>query len=153
MKRPKMTNIKFLMEKNIPALKCGVALDAPYFNLDPGADVSLKAPVLFMSSDQIKIAGNKVKLNGVNDFLKYYTDKVLYECNVKGAAHFNFSDLNYLPRFMKVTPMLGSISQKEAAKIMTYYLDSYFKVYLKGEDLNKIKDKISSNVIFREITS
>ena len=147
-----LTTLKFLMEKDIPAVKCGVALDVPFFNIDSTADISLKAPVLFMSSDFIKIADSKVKLKGVNDFLKHYTNKTLYECNVKGTAHHNFSDMNYLPRFMKFTPMLGSISQKEAAKIMSYYLNVYFKGHLKGEDFNKLKDSISSEVIFREIT-
>ncbi len=146
-----LTTLKLLMEKNLPTIKCGVVLDVPYFNMYPTSDITLKAPVLFMSSDYIKIAGSKVKLKGINNFLKHYTTKTLHEVNVKGAAHFNFSDMNYMPLFMKLTPMLGSISQKKAAKIMAFYLDAYFKGYLKGENLNKIEDCISSEVEFIEI--
>jgi hypothetical protein len=140
------------MKKDMPAVKCGIALDVPFFNMDSASDISLKAPILFMSSDYIKLKGSKVKLRGLNDFLKHYTNETLHEANVKGAAHYNFSDMNYLPKFMKLTPMLGSISQKEAARIMTFYLDAYFKGHLKDEDLNKIEDSISSEVEFREIT-
>ena len=147
-----LTTLQFLMEKDLPAVKCGVALDVPYFNMDSTSTISLKAPILFMSSDYIKLSGSKVKLKGLNDFLKHYTNETLYEANIKGAAHYNFSDMNYLPKFMKLTPMLGSISQKEAARIMKFYLDVYFKGHLKGENLNKIEDSISSEVEFREIT-
>lgn len=146
-----LTTLEYLMKKDLPALKCGIALDVPYFNMDSASDISLKAPVLFMSSDNIKLSGRKIELRGLNDFLKYHTEEKLHEANVKGSAHYNFSDMNYLPRFMKLTPMLGSISQKEASKIMTFYLDAYFKGHLKGEDINRIEDNISSEVEFREI--
>lgn len=146
-----LTTLKFLMTNEVPSVKCGIALDAPYFIMDPASDISLKAPVLFISSDYQKIAGNKIRLNGINGFLKNYTDKTLHEANVKGSAHYNFSDMNYLPRFMKLTPMLGSIPQKEAAEIMTHYLNIYFRGHLKGEDLNKLNNSINSRVSFREI--
>jgi Platelet-activating factor acetylhydrolase, isoform II len=146
-----LTTLQFLMKKEFPAVKCGMALDVPYFNMDSTSDISLKAPILFMSSDYIKLSGSKVKLRGLNDFLKHYTNETLHEVNVKGAAHYNFSDMNYMPKFMTFTPLLGSISQKEAVKIMKFYLDVYFKGHLNGENLKKIEDSISSEVEFREI--
>ncbi|NOQ75960.1 MAG: hypothetical protein GQ574_28395 [Crocinitomix sp.] len=146
-----LTTLQFLMTKDLPTVKCGIALDVPFFNLDATSDVSLKAPILFMSSDFIKLSGRKVKLRGLNDFLKHFTNETLHEANIKGAAHYNFSDMNYLPKLMKLTPMLGSISQKEAARIMKYYLDAYFNGHLKGGDLSKIENSISSEVEFREL--
>lgn len=146
-----LTTLEFLMKKDFPAVKCGIALDVPYFILDAESDISLKAPVLFMSSDYIKLSDTKVKLSGINDFLKHYTDKSLHEANIKGAAHYNFSDMNYLPKFMTFTPLLGSISQAEAARIMAFYLDTYFKGHLNDGNLNKIENSISSAVEFRAI--
>jgi len=146
-----ITTLKFLMEKDFPSVKCGIVLDAPYYITDATSNLSLTCPVLFMSSDYIKLANNKVKLKGANDFLKDYTNEDLYEVNVKGAAHFNFSDVNYLPKYMEFTSMLGSIPQEEAVRIMAFYLENYFKGYLKGGDLKKIEESISSRVEFRKI--
>lgn len=146
-----LTTLKLLMETNSPSIKCGIALDVPYFILDKKSDVSLTSPILFMSSDFIKIAGDKVKLGGINNYLKHFTNQPLYECNVSGAAHYNFTDMNYTPRFMKLTPMLGSIPQDEAARILSEYQKTFFNIFLKGENPEKLNEKVSDSVNFEEI--
>lgn len=147
-----LTTLKFLMEKELPAIKCGISLDVPYFNFDSESSISLNTPVLFMSSDKIKIGDSEVRLSGTNDFLAHYTEKQLHECTVKESAHYNFTDMNYVSPLLKFTPLLGSISQKEAAKILTHYLNAYFKHHLQGESINKLYENISEEVVFREIT-
>lgn len=146
-----LTTLKFLMEKELPAIKCGISLDVPYFNLDSESSISINAPILFMNSDKLKIGDSEVRLSRTNDFLAHYTEMPLHECTVKGSAHYNFTDLNYVSPLLKFTPLLGSISQKEAAKILTHYLNAYFGYHLKNENIDKLNDSISSEVSFREI--
>ncbi len=145
-----ITTMKYLMEHPESGIKCGMALDAPYIITSKESPLSISAPVLHLTSEYIELAGTTVQLQRTNYFLSAYTDQPMYEAYVRGTSHMNFTDLNYSPRALRMTPLLGHIEQERAANILQYYCDDFFNTYLKSEEKDFKPKAIFDEVSFEK---
>ncbi|MCP4151610.1 MAG: hypothetical protein GY757_27955, partial [bacterium] len=60
-----------------------------------------------------------------------------YEITVKGAEHYNFTDMAFFPAFMKKLGIIGPIDGKRGVKIMNVYSLAFF-----DKHLNSIKTSL-----------
>jgi hypothetical protein len=108
-----------------------ISLDAPWIGQP------LAVPALVMASTDFKYAGADVSLHGTFD-LPLSQGRGAYLIEPEGTAHFNFSDLNYIPVLKLFTPILGGIEGKYMGKLLNSALLEYLRQLEQGTDFSKV---------------
>ena len=116
--------------------KAGADLDGTPFGSE--RSTTLQAPFLLMSEDYS--SGCDRNCSELRGIAKLGKPGSVYDLSVKGARHFNFSDLplRMLPAvrpIFQAAHFIGSINPARAEAITNAYLLAFFDRYLKGDDL------------------
>lgn len=115
--------------------------------LDPEIDVDACASLdsaLYLLSDRsvpilerpllVAYAGDAdFGLSGSNDFILQGARADTVSVTIDGATHMNFTDMNFMPRFLRLVGVLGPIDGARAATINNDLLLSFFRQHLSGD--------------------
>lgn len=104
--------------------------DAPQFIWDRNKDITLRTPVFFMSSTNARVGRKDINMEGINGAWFDSASAPVYELTIKGAGHYNFSDLTYIP-FLKMMGLIGPIDGTRAGTMIKAYTLAFFDRYLK----------------------
>ncbi|MNX85276.1 isoform II [compost metagenome] len=85
-----------------------VNLDGPWFQDDPTQLTPIEVPALNLVSTHFPLDKRDLSLKGALLGLYRGGKAGAHVIEVKGAAHYNFTDLNFVPA-LKLTPMLGPV--------------------------------------------
>lgn len=120
-----------------------VALDVPYMRLKDDASSQLDVPLLCLYAEKTPLpAGGVARTSGVNRYLSCSPDSL--ELTMRGAAHMNFADMNFLPRVLRFTPLLGSIDGGRADRLLSESVSRFLDTTLRGapsDDLRSFIDR------------
>ena len=105
----------------VAGLRSIIALDAPWIGAQP-----LRVPALVMASTEFNVAGADLALRGTFD-LPLRNSAGAYLLEPSGAAHFNFTDLNYIPAIKLFAPVLGSIPATQMGALVNTALLEYLR--------------------------
>lgn len=108
-----------------------ISLDAPWIGQ------ALAVPALVMASTDFKYAGKDLSLHGTFD-LPLSQGQGAYLLEPQGTAHFNFSDMNYIPILKLFTPVLGSIEGQYMGKLLNKTLLEYIKQLEQGTNFTQL---------------
>lgn len=113
------------------ALKATINMDAPVPLFDD-ASPTVQCPSAFFYSTETVLPGEKpFSMHGANSYFKSGSKYPVHQLTFNDSAHYNFSDFNYAPKFLKYTSMLGKIDQKTMAIKMDQAILAFFDTYLK----------------------
>ena len=107
-----------------------IALDAPWIGAQP-----LRVPALVLASTEFNVASADLALRGTFD-LPLQNGAGAYLLEPSGAAHFNFTDLNYIPAIKLFSPVLGSVPAMRMGALVNTALLEYLR-RLEGNDFSK----------------
>ncbi len=107
-----------------------ISLDAPWIG------TTLAVPALVMVSTEFTVGGSDLSLHGTFD-QPLRSGKGAYLLEPKGAAHMNFTDLNYVPVIKLFSPILGSIDGKRMGNILNTALLEYLRQLEQKPDFTK----------------
>jgi predicted dienelactone hydrolase len=105
------------LAKNPPAGVTGIInLDGPYLHFSADNTRQIQLPVLhFLSTDHI-LAGEDIGLYGTMTVPAQQDANGTHIIEIAGAAHNNFTDLNFTPVLKYFTPLLGSADNATLAR-------------------------------------
>lgn len=92
----------------IPGVRGVISLDAAWL-ADAEPDRSLRIPMLTLLSTENKIAGMDLSLAGSFDGLLAHSSPGAHVIEISGSAHFNFTDMSYVPIVRYFSPVLGPV--------------------------------------------
>ena len=118
-----------LARQPVPDLRGIIALDAPWIGAQP-----LRVPALVMASTEFNVAGADLALRGTFDS-PLQNGAGAYLLEPSGAAHFNFTDLNYIPAIKLFSPLLGSIPAARMGALVNTALLEYLR-RLEGDNFS-----------------
>lgn len=125
--------ISACLDKAIPVRACA-ALDIVYYLFDERPVPTLERPVLFAYAESSSMPGGQpFGLTGSNRFLRDGATAETLGLTVKGTAHMNFSDMNFMPRGLRLMGMLGPLEGGRASKITNDLTVSFFRRHLMNE--------------------
>jgi len=92
-----------------------VALDIPYFLLDGSHRYRVDQPLLSLYAESTRLGhGERAHTAGANRFLAASQR----ERTLAGTSHMNLSDMNFLPRVVRFTGLLGPVDGAEATEVV-----------------------------------
>ncbi len=100
-----------LASEPVEGLRGIVNLDGPWLQEDPETIARPCVPALNLLSTQYRVAKQDLSTRGTLDGLYHESAAGAHVIDMKGAAHYNFTDLNFTPA-LKATFMLGSIDNR-----------------------------------------
>ncbi len=127
----------------VAGLRGIIALDAPWIGAQP-----LRVPALVMASTEFNVAGADLALRGTFD-LPLRNGAGAYLLEPSGAAHFNFTDLNYVPAIKLFSPVLGSVPAARMGALVNTALLEYLQ-RLEGDDFSR--DLLPAQDGLRQVT-
>jgi len=124
----------YICSEENTSVQAGINLDAPVV-LFPGFDLQLQRPFAFFYSTQTALPKlGKLDMTGSNSYFAETSDKEVYSLSFMNSAHYNFSDFNFMPGIMRLTPMLGKVNGPEMAKEMNRAILEFFNLTLKSDE-------------------
>jgi len=128
-----------------PRCRAGVNLGG--FMFGAIADKTINRPFLFMEH----IEPWCEDCLPVNDHIYSKVANSAYMVQIKGARHFNFTDLSLAGPFLEMIGLIGPISGDEFIRIQNAYVLAFFDKHLKGveEPLLNGSSKDYSEVVFK----
>lgn len=121
------------LDQTIPVKAC-VSLDTAYYLVDDQPVPTLERPVLFAHADSTTLpVGRDATMAGTDRFLRRDASAETLSVVIDGTTHMNFSDMNFLPRLMRLGGALGPIDSTRAALIANDLTVSFFRRHLMGE--------------------
>ncbi|MBB6480516.1 alpha/beta hydrolase family protein [Spirochaeta isovalerica] len=125
-----ITTAYICSEENSPILG-GIDLDAPVITFDDRNPVPA-GPFAYFSSTETSLPGaGKIDMTGTNRYYVSESEQPVFTKTFIGAAHYNFSDFNFMPPIVKFTPMLGSVDPISMSKEMNRAVLDFFDYLLK----------------------
>ena len=126
----------YICSEENTAVKAGINMDAPVITYK-NEDLQLKRPFAFFYSTETSLPkSGKIDMTGTNSFYAENSSKEAFSLTFDGAAHYNFSDMNFMPPFLRYTPLLGKIDGIKMAELLNKTVLGFFDYELKNETGN-----------------
>ncbi|MBP1904005.1 dienelactone hydrolase [Paenibacillus turicensis] len=139
----------------IPELRSGINMDGTLINTNRKNEEN--KPFLFMVSDFLAISSfelakntniPKDALENLKRERKVIVDTIQkggYAVNIKGAEHYNYTDLQLFSRLLSYTGMTGKIDGKRSSEIVNELIIRFFDQTLKSQSSQhkSLRDKVS----------
>lgn len=116
----------------VPGLKGVINLDAPWFQDDPKALLRPRVPTLNLLSTQYVLSKQDLASRGTLHGLYRASAAGAHVLEIRGAAHYNFTDLNFVPA-LKMTPMLGPVDNRQMGQLQNAALTEFLARTARGE--------------------
>jgi pimeloyl-ACP methyl ester carboxylesterase len=114
--------------KNPPAgVQRVIDLDGSWLEYDSGENAQIRVPMLAMLSTQNMIQNQDLGLHGTFDPLLKRTSSNAHVIEIAGTAHFNFTDLNFIPILKRFAPLLGDVDNKRMASLQNQAMLEFLK--------------------------
>lgn len=121
------------LDQTIPVKAC-VSLDTAYYLVDDQPVPNLERPVLLAHADSTTLPGGRdATMAETNRFLLRDATAGTLSVVIDGTTHMNFSDMNFMPRLMRLGGALGPIDSTRVATIANDLTVSFFRRHLMGE--------------------
>lgn len=98
-----------------PGVNGVINLDGPWVLYGDDAR-PLRVPMLALLSTDNRLEGKDIGMHGTFDTVLAAGDQPAHVIEITGAAHNNFTDLNYVQLLKYITPILGSVDARELAR-------------------------------------
>jgi Platelet-activating factor acetylhydrolase, isoform II len=92
-----------------------------------GENTQIRVPLLAMLSTQNMIQNQDLGLHGSFDQLLRRTSGNAHVIEIAGTAHFNFTDLNFIPILKRFAPVLGDVDNKRMASLQNQAILEFLK--------------------------
>ncbi|MNK40078.1 Alpha/beta hydrolase family protein [compost metagenome] len=116
----------------VEGLRGIINLDAPWFQDDPEATIRPRVPSLNLLSTHYVLAKQDLASHGTLHGLYRESAVGAHVLEVKGSAHYNFTDLNFVPA-LKMTPMLGPVDNRRMAQLQNEAIREFLRRTTRGE--------------------
>jgi len=116
----------------VDGLRGIINLDAPWLQDDPEASVRPRVPSLNLLSTHYVLAKQDLASRGTLHGLYRESAAGAHVLEVKGSAHYNFTDLNFVPA-LKMTPMLGPVDNRRMAQLQNEAIREFLRRTARGE--------------------
>jgi fermentation-respiration switch protein FrsA (DUF1100 family) len=114
--------------KNPPAgVRRVINLDGSWLEYKPSENARIRVPLLAMLSTQNTIQNQDLGLHGTFDPLLKRTSSNAHIIEIAGTAHFNFTDLNFIPILKRFAPLLGDVDNKRMADLQNQAILEFLK--------------------------
>jgi pimeloyl-ACP methyl ester carboxylesterase len=119
--------------KNPPAgVQRVINLDGSWLEYEPtqngsGENAQIRVPLLAMLSTQNLIQNQDLGLHGTFDPLLKRSSSNAHVIEIAGTAHFNFTDLNFIPILKRFAPLLGDVDNKRMAGLQNQAILGFLK--------------------------
>jgi dienelactone hydrolase len=114
--------------KNPPAgVQRVIDLDGSWLEYESGENAQIRVPMLAMLSTQNMIQNQDLGLHGSFDQLFKRTSSNAHVIEIAGTAHFNFTDLNFIPILKRFAPLLGDVNNKRMASLQNQAILEFLK--------------------------
>lgn len=98
-----------------PGVNGVINLDGPWVLYADDAR-PLRVPMFALLSTDNRLEGKDIGMHGTFDAVLAAGDQPAHVIEIAGAAHNNFTDLNYVQLLKYITPILGSVDARELAR-------------------------------------
>lgn len=105
-----------LASRPVEGLRGIINLDGPWFQDEPQPLEPIRVPALNLVSTQGPDKKHDLSLHGTLHGRYLESSAGAHLIEIKGAAHYNFTDLNYVTA-LRFTPMLGPVDNKRMAAL------------------------------------
>ena len=92
-----------------------------------GENAQIRLPMLAMLSTKNMIQNQDLGLHGTFDQLLKRTSGGTHVIEIAGTAHFNFTDLNFIPILKRFAPLLGDVDNKRMASLQNQAILEFVK--------------------------
>ncbi len=114
--------------KNPPAgVQRVINLDGSWLEYESGENAQIRVPMLAMLSTQNLIEKQDLGLHGSFDQLLKRTSSGTHVIEIAGTAHFNFTDLNFIPILKRFAPLLGDVDNNRMATLQNQAILEFLK--------------------------
>jgi dienelactone hydrolase len=114
--------------KNPPAgVQRMIDLDGSWLEDKSGENTQIRVPMLALLSTQNTIQNQDLGLHGTFDQLLKRTSSGTHVIEIAGTAHFNFTDLNFIPILKRFAPLLGDVDNKRMAGLQNQAILEFLK--------------------------
>jgi pimeloyl-ACP methyl ester carboxylesterase len=114
--------------KNPPAgVQRVINLDGSWLEYKSDENALIRVPLLAMLSTQNVIQNQDLGLHGTFDQLLKRTSSGTHVIEIAGTAHFNFTDLNFIPILKRFAPLLGDVDNKRMAGLQNQAILEFLK--------------------------
>jgi alpha-beta hydrolase superfamily lysophospholipase len=114
--------------KNPPAgVQRVINLDGSWLEYKPGENAQIRVPMLALLSTQNTIQNQDLGLHGSFGQLLKRTSSGTHVIEIAGTAHFNFTDLNFIPILKRFAPLLGDVDNKRMAGLQNQAILEFLK--------------------------
>jgi pimeloyl-ACP methyl ester carboxylesterase len=114
--------------KNPPAgVQRVIDLDGSWLEYKSGENAQIRVPMLAMLSTKNVIQNQDLGLHGSFDQLLKHTSSGTHIIEIAGTAHFNFTDLNFIPILKRFAPLLGDVDNKRMASLQNQAILEFVK--------------------------
>jgi pimeloyl-ACP methyl ester carboxylesterase len=114
--------------KNPPAgVQRVIDLDGSWLEYNSGENAQIRVPMLAMLSTKNVIQNQDLGLHGSFDPLLKRTSRGTHVIEIAGTAHFNFTDLNFIPILKRFAPLLGDVDNKRMASLQNQAILEFLK--------------------------
>jgi Platelet-activating factor acetylhydrolase, isoform II len=104
-----------------------IDLDGSWLEYESGENTQIRVPMLAMLSTQNVIQNQDLGLHGSFDPLLKRTSSNTHVIEIAGTAHFNFTDLNFIPILKRFAPLLGDVDNKRMASLQNQAILEFLK--------------------------
>jgi pimeloyl-ACP methyl ester carboxylesterase len=124
--------------KNPPAgVQRIINLDGPWLDYSSGETAPLRVPMLALLSTQNLLEGKDLGLHGTFDALLKGSSSGSHVLEIVGTAHFNFTDLNFIPILKRFSPILGDVDNKRMGTLLNTVILEFLKREPSSADFSK----------------
>ncbi len=92
-----------------------------------GKNAQIRVPMLAMLSTKSVIQNQDLGLHGSFDPLLKHTSSNAHIIEIAGTAHFNFTDLNFIPILKHFAPLLGDVDNKRMTSLQNQAILEFLK--------------------------
>jgi pimeloyl-ACP methyl ester carboxylesterase len=104
-----------------------INLDGSWLEYESGENAQIRVPMLVMLSTQNVIQNQDLGLHGSFDQLLRRTSSNAHVIEIADTAHFNFTDLNFIPILKRFAPLLGDVDNKRMASLQNQAILEFVK--------------------------
>jgi pimeloyl-ACP methyl ester carboxylesterase len=104
-----------------------IDLDGSWLEYNSGENAQIRVPMLAMLSTKNVIQNQDLGLHGTFDPLLKRTSSNAHVIEIAGTAHFNFTDLNFIPILKRFAPLLGDVDNNRMASLQNQAILEFLK--------------------------
>jgi dienelactone hydrolase len=104
-----------------------IDLDGSWLEYKSSENAQLRVPLLALLSTQNMIQNQDLGLHGSFNQLLKRTSSNAHVIEIAGTAHFNFTDLNFIPILKRFAPLLGDVDNKRMASLQNQAILEFLK--------------------------